>query len=83
MKTLGIRQAKAHLSRLVRDATNGEYCIVTDNRKPVAMIGPPPQDLPGAEGAPSPPAEGTKPLTDASEFRKALFSVPFPIELNF
>ena len=83
MKTLGIRQAKAHLSQLVRAAAKGECSLVTDNRKPAAMIGPPPQDLPEVEGASPPPAEDSKPLTDAAEFRKALFSVPFPIELNF
>jgi antitoxin (DNA-binding transcriptional repressor) of toxin-antitoxin stability system len=83
MKTLGIRQAKAHLSQLVRAAAKGECSFVTDNRKPVAMIGPPPQDPLEVEGAASPPAEDTKPLTDAAEFRKALSSVPFPIELDF
>ena len=44
MKTLGIRQTKAHLSQLVRAAAQGECSLITDNRKPVAMIGPPPQD---------------------------------------
>jgi antitoxin (DNA-binding transcriptional repressor) of toxin-antitoxin stability system len=83
MKTLGIRQAKAHLSRLVRDATNGEYCIVTDNRKPVAMIGPPPQDPVEAEVSSPPFTEETKPHSNALEFRKALFGVPFPIEADF
>lgn len=44
MKTFGIRQAKAHLSALVCDAAKGDCSLITDNRKPVAMIAPPPQD---------------------------------------
>ena len=40
MKEYGIRQAKAHLSQIVRAAADGERSLVTDNRKPVAMIGP-------------------------------------------
>jgi antitoxin (DNA-binding transcriptional repressor) of toxin-antitoxin stability system len=83
MKTLGIRQAKAHLSQLVRDAAKGECSLVTDNRKPVAMIGPPPEDPVEAEDPSPAPTEGTKPISDAAEFRKALFGVPSPIELNF
>ena len=82
MKTLGIRQAKAHLSQLVRDAAQGECSLITDNRKPVAMIGPPPQDPVEADESSS-PTEEAKPLSDAAEFRKALLGVPSPIELNF
>jgi antitoxin (DNA-binding transcriptional repressor) of toxin-antitoxin stability system len=83
MKTMGIRQAKAHLSALVRDAAKGECSLVTDNRKPVAMIGPPPQDPVEAEASSSPPIEETKPPSDAAQFRKTLFGVPFPIEFLF
>ena len=83
MKSLGIRQAKAHLSALVRAAAKGECSLITDNRKPVAMIGPPPQDPVEAEISSPPPTEESKPLSDAAEFRKALFGVPFPIELDF
>jgi antitoxin (DNA-binding transcriptional repressor) of toxin-antitoxin stability system len=83
MKTLGVRQAKAHLSQLVRDAAKGECSLVTDNRKPVAMIGPPPQDPAAAEVSSSPPIEGTKPPSDAAEFRKALFGIPFHIDFIF
>jgi antitoxin (DNA-binding transcriptional repressor) of toxin-antitoxin stability system len=82
MKSLGIRQAKAHLSELVRAAANGECSLVTDNRKPVAMIGPPPQDPIEAEDSSS-PTEETKSISDAAEFRKALLGVPSPIEFNF
>jgi antitoxin (DNA-binding transcriptional repressor) of toxin-antitoxin stability system len=44
MKSLGVRQAKGHLSALVRAAASGESSLVTDNGRLVAMIGPPPQD---------------------------------------
>ena len=83
MKTLGIRQAKAHLSELVRDAAKGECCLVTDNRKPAAMIGPPTPDLVEAEASSPPFVEEIKPPSDAAEFRKALLGVPSPIELDF
>jgi antitoxin (DNA-binding transcriptional repressor) of toxin-antitoxin stability system len=82
MKTLGIRQAKAHLSQLVRAAAQGECSLITDNRKPVAMIGPPPQD-PVETDSSSSSTEEAKAPSDAAEFRKALFGVPSPIELNF
>ena len=82
MKTLGIRQAKARLSQLVRAAAAGECSLVTDNRKPVAIIGPPPMKTVEAEDSASLAAE-TKPLSDASAFRKALLSAPHPLELDF
>jgi antitoxin (DNA-binding transcriptional repressor) of toxin-antitoxin stability system len=83
MKSLGIRQAKAHLSALVRATTEGECSLVTDNRKPVAMIGPPPQDPAEAVGPSAAPPEETTPLSDAAKFRKALLGPPFPLELDF
>ena len=83
MKTMGIRQAKAHLSALARAAAKGECCLVTDNREPVAMIGPPPNDLVEAKAPSSPAIEEIRSPSDAAEFRKALFSAPFPFELNF
>ncbi len=83
MKSLGIRQAKARLSALVRAAAEGECSLVTDNRKPVAMIEPPPQDPVEAEDpSPAPTAE-TKPLSDATKFYNALLGVPSPLELDF
>src|SRR6185437_7787475 len=72
MKTMGIREAKAHLSQVVRDAAMGECCLVTDNRNPVE-----------AEHSSPPPTKETRRLSDAAEFRKALFAVPFPIEVDF
>jgi antitoxin (DNA-binding transcriptional repressor) of toxin-antitoxin stability system len=83
MKTLGIRLAKAHLSQLVRDAAKGECSLITDNRKPVAMIGPPPRDPVEAEDSSSSSTEEAKAPSDAAEFRKALLGVPFPIEVDF
>jgi antitoxin (DNA-binding transcriptional repressor) of toxin-antitoxin stability system len=83
MKTLGIRQAKAHLSALVRAAANGECSLVTDNGKLVAMIGPPPQDPVETEDSSPTPTEETTAISNAAEFRKALFGVPFPIEVDF
>jgi antitoxin (DNA-binding transcriptional repressor) of toxin-antitoxin stability system len=82
MKSFGIRQAKAHLSQLVRAASNGECSLVTDNRKPVAMIGPPPQASIETDG-PQQVNEETKPLSDATAFRRALFSAPHPLDLDF
>jgi len=82
MKTLGIRQAKAHLSQLVRAAAAGECSLVTDNGKLVAMIGPPLLEPMEAEDSP-PPAEETTPLSDAAAFRKALFGAPYSLELDF
>ena len=83
MKSLGVRQAKAHLSALVRAAASGECSLVTDNGRLVAMIGPPPQDPLDAEDLSPAPNEETKPLSDAGKFRQALLGIPSPIELNF
>jgi antitoxin (DNA-binding transcriptional repressor) of toxin-antitoxin stability system len=83
MKSLGVRQAKAHLSALVRAATSGECSLVTDNGRLVAMIGPPPQALVEAEDSSSTPTEETNPLSDAASFCKALLGVPFPLEFDF
>jgi antitoxin (DNA-binding transcriptional repressor) of toxin-antitoxin stability system len=83
MKTFGIRQAKAHLSALVRDAAGGDCSLITDNRELVAMIAPPPQDPIEAEVSSSPPIEETKPPSDAAQFRKTLFGVPFPFDFPF
>ena len=83
MKSLGVRQTKAHLSALVRAATSGECSLVTDNGRVVAMIGPPPQDPVEVKDSSSLPTEEVESLSDAAEFRKALLGVPFPLELDF
>ena len=82
MKSLGIRQAKAHLSALVRAAAKGERSLITDSGKPVAIIAPPP-DNPAQEEAPPQPAKKTMPLTDAAAFRHALLNCPYPLDLDF
>jgi antitoxin (DNA-binding transcriptional repressor) of toxin-antitoxin stability system len=94
MMVLGIRQAKAHLSELVRNAAKGECSLITDYRKPVAMIGPPPGEAhkmntsPPSEDDyvaddPSPLVAKESPPSDAAAFRKALFAAPYPLELDF
>jgi antitoxin (DNA-binding transcriptional repressor) of toxin-antitoxin stability system len=83
MKSLGVRQAKAHLSALVRAAASGECSLVTDNGRLVAMIGPPPPDPLDAKDLSPAPNEETKPLSDAGTFRQALLGVPSPLELDF
>lgn len=82
MKRIGIRQAKAHLSQLVRAAAAGECIIVTDNKKPVAMIGPRLED-PDEPEAPPKLTQDAKPPSDSMAFREALLSAPFPLELDF
>jgi antitoxin (DNA-binding transcriptional repressor) of toxin-antitoxin stability system len=79
MKEFGIRQAKTQLPQLVRNAAKGERILVTDNRNPVAMIGP----LSTAVNAPEPAVAGDLHLSRAAAFRKALFGAPYPFELDF
>ena len=83
MKSLGIRQAKARLSALVRAAATGECSLVTDNGRLVAMIGPPPEDPVEVKDSSPGPTGGIKPLSNAAEFRQALLGVPSPLELDF
>ncbi len=87
MNIVGIRRAKATLSELVRDAAKGKCSLVTDNRKPVAMIGPPPGDYGpesqgGATEAPPLLVEGPLP-SDPAAFLDALRAAPHPLELDF
>jgi antitoxin (DNA-binding transcriptional repressor) of toxin-antitoxin stability system len=70
MKSVGIREAKARISELARAAAKGEATILTDYRKPVAMVGPLQQAV-----------EETS--SDAREFRKALLSLPYHLDLGF
>ena len=83
MKSLGVRQAKARLSALVRATASGECSLVTDNGRLVAMIGPPPQAPVEAENSSPAPTEETKPRSDAAKFYNALLGVPSPLELDF
>lgn len=83
LKEYGIRQAKAHLSEIARAAAAGVCTIVTDNHKPVAMIGPLPMADTVQADLPTAPVAPTKKLSDAAAFRKALFGAPYPLELIF
>ena len=71
MKSVGIREAKARFSELARAAASGEATIVTDYGKPVAVIGP--------------IVETTKEesASDAGEFREALLSLPYHLDVGF
>lgn len=79
----GVRQAKAHLSALMRAAASAECSLITDKGKLVAVIGRPPQDAAEAEDSSPAPNEEAKARSHAAEFRKALLGVPFPIEVDF
>src|SRR5271154_1558054 len=70
MRSVGIRTAKARLSELARDAAKGEVTILTDYGKPIAMISS--IEPTKAEGG-----------SDAGEFREALLSLPYPLDLGF
>ncbi len=79
MKAFGNRQAKAHLSQLVRNAAKGESGLVTENRMPVAVIGPPSM----AANVPGHSVVEELALSDAEAFSKALFGAPYPFEVDF
>ena len=71
MRSVGIRVAKARLSELARDAAKGEVTILTDYGKPIAMISTIDQTTKEERGS------------DAGEFRKALLSLPYHLDLGF
>lgn len=50
MKTVGVRDLKAHLSRILRDVAAGDVFLVTDRGRVVAQLGQP--DVTGAGGTP-------------------------------
>jgi antitoxin (DNA-binding transcriptional repressor) of toxin-antitoxin stability system len=60
MKSVGVREAKARLSELARDAAKGEVTVLTDYGKPIAMISTIEQ------------ATKAESRFDAGEFREAL-----------
>jgi prevent-host-death family protein len=43
-KSVGVHEAKTHLSRLLRDVAEGEQVVITSRGKAVAVLGPPPDD---------------------------------------
>jgi antitoxin (DNA-binding transcriptional repressor) of toxin-antitoxin stability system len=71
MKSVGIREAKARLSELARDAAKGEVTMLTDYGKPIATIAPIEQTIKEERGS------------DAGEFREALLSLPYHLDLGF
>ncbi len=83
MKEYGIRQAKAHLSEIARAAAAGICTIVTDNHKPVAMIGPLPAVGTVEADVPTASATPTDQLSDAAAFCDALLGAPYPLNLTF
>jgi antitoxin (DNA-binding transcriptional repressor) of toxin-antitoxin stability system len=71
MRSVGIRIAKARLSELARDAAQGEVTVLTDYGKPIAMISSIEQTTKAESGS------------DAGEFREALLSLPYHLDLGF
>jgi prevent-host-death family protein len=51
MKTVGLSDAKTHLSALVDEARNGHTIVITRNGEPVALMVPMPSRDAGARGA--------------------------------
>jgi antitoxin (DNA-binding transcriptional repressor) of toxin-antitoxin stability system len=71
MKSVGIREAKARISELARAAANGDVTVLTDYGKPIAMIAPIEQ------------ATTEERASDAREFREALLSLPYHLDVGF
>jgi len=46
MRTIGVRELKAHLSRILRDVQRGEHYLVTDRGRVVAELREPGAGLP-------------------------------------
>jgi|GEM_PF-2627841 len=55
MKTIGVAELKAHLSRELRRVAAGESLIVTDHSRPIAVLAPLPSPLPLVSSATGPP----------------------------
>ena len=51
MKTIGVAELKAHLSRELRRVAAGETIVVTDHSQAVALLSPLPQKLPVVRSA--------------------------------
>ena len=73
MRSVGIREAKAHFSELVRAAANGERIVLTHNGEPLAVI------TSIEEGT----ASHTDGSSDASKFKEALLAIPHHIDVSF
>jgi prevent-host-death family protein len=44
METVGVRELRQHLSRYLRRVEAGERLVVTERRRPVALLGPLPEN---------------------------------------
>jgi prevent-host-death family protein len=44
MESVSVRELRQHLSRYLQRVAVGERLVVTDRRRPVAMLGPLPED---------------------------------------
>ena len=44
METVSVRELRQHLSIYLRRVATGERLVVTDRRRPVAMLGPLPEE---------------------------------------
>lgn len=45
MEHVSVRELRQHLSRYLRRVEKGEHLLVTERRRPVAMLGPLPEKL--------------------------------------
>jgi antitoxin (DNA-binding transcriptional repressor) of toxin-antitoxin stability system len=45
-KSVGVHEAKTHLSRLIEEVAAGEEVVITRRGEAVASLGPPPRDVP-------------------------------------
>jgi prevent-host-death family protein len=45
MEHVSVRDLRQHLSRYLRRVESGERLVVTERRRPVAMLGPLPEDV--------------------------------------
>jgi antitoxin (DNA-binding transcriptional repressor) of toxin-antitoxin stability system len=43
-KSVGVHEAKTHLSRLLKDVAAGEEVVITNRGKAIATLGPPPRE---------------------------------------
>jgi prevent-host-death family protein len=43
MESVSVRELRQHLSRYLRRVEKGEHLVVTERRRPVAMLGPLPE----------------------------------------
>lgn len=45
MEQVSVRELRQHLSRYLRRVEKGEHLVVTERRRPVAMLGPLPEEI--------------------------------------